>query len=673
MTADGLDAGRLLYGADYAPEQWPDAQLDEDLALMREAGVNRVSLGMFAWARLEPEPGHYEDAWLERVLDGLHAAGIGANLATPTASPPLWLLRAHPEVQAVGPDGRRVPPGGRLSWCPSSPVLREHAARIVEHVGARFGGHPAVRLWHVSNELGNENAECLCDDCAAAFRVWLAERYGTVEALDEAWGAAFWGHQHASFEDVTPPVPTRNPPDPALALDYRRFRSDALLAHYRRERDILARVAPGVPATTNLMVAQAADPVDYAVWARELAVVANDHYAVAADPDRRLELALSADRTRGLAGGDPWLLMEHAPSAVNWQPRNRAKEPGEMLRDALAHVARGADGAMFFQWRASRSGSEQFHSAMVPHAGTESRVWREAVALGAVLARLAPVRGSRVERADVALLWDVPSHWAMRSAPPPTVDLRYETTPARLHAALVRRRIAVDVVPPETGLDGRRVLLVASQYLAVPGLAARLLDAARAGAHVVVAAPAGVVDATARVVRPIDPESFAPLIGAVVEEFAPLQEGEGVTLDTGWRAAVWTERLRPFDAEIVARHATGSLTGEPAVLRRAVGAGSVTYVSVELEPESIAALVAEVAARAGLAPIADADDGLELVRRVAEDGSRYLFCSNPTDRPAAVRADGVDLVTGEPVAGRAVVPAGGVAVIATTPTERGRP
>src|SRR5690606_25905995 len=236
---------------DYNPEQWPEEVWAEDLRLMTEAGVNLVSLGIFAWGRLEVDDGTFDFGWLDRVLDGLAGAGIGVALATPTAAPPTWLLRTHPEILTVNADGRPNGQGARLGWCPSSTLFRDRAGRIVEALAQRYGSHPALRLWHVSNEIGNENARCYCDDTAAAFQGWLERRYGDVEALNQAWGTAFWGHHYRRFGDVLPPRNISGNHNPALLLDFHRFSSDELLGHYRFERDLLRRLTPDVPITTN--------------------------------------------------------------------------------------------------------------------------------------------------------------------------------------------------------------------------------------------------------------------------------------------------------------------------------------------------------------------------------------------------------------------------------------
>ena len=357
----------------------------DDVALMREAGVTLVSLGIFSWGELEPAEGVFDFGWLDRILDLLHEAGIGVDLATPSAAPPVWLHLAHPEMLPVDADGLRFTHGSRESWCVSSPVIRHHATRIARVVAERYGHHPAVKMWHVSNELACHNGRCYCDVSAAAFRDWLGKEYADVDALNLAWGTAFWGQRYASFDQILPPRRTTTIPNPGQRLDFERFSSDAFVAHLEAEAAVLREVTPHLPVTTNYMVMGDFHQIDYTQTTPLVDIVSNDHYLWAEDPRGWAELAFSADRVRGLAGGDPWVLMEHSTSAVNWQPRNLAKGPGQMLRNALQHVARGADGVLFFQWRQSRAGAEKYHSGMVPHAGADSALFREVVHLGTTL------------------------------------------------------------------------------------------------------------------------------------------------------------------------------------------------------------------------------------------------------------------------------------------------
>jgi beta-galactosidase len=647
MTAWPIALDRLAYGGDYNPEQWPETTWRQDVRLMREAGVNLVSVGIFAWALLEPEPGRFDFGWLDRVLDLLHEGGVRVDLATATASPPPWFSRAHPDSLPVTFDGRTLWPGGRQAYCPSSPAYRAAAARLVEQLATRYAGHPALAMWHANNEYGCHVARCYCDVSAAAFRDWLRRRYRDLDALNEAWGTAFWSQHYSRWDEINPPRQAPNFINPTQQLDFARFSSDELLACFRAEREILRRLTPDVPVTTNFMT-PAFKPLDYFKWAPEQDVISTDHYLRPAEGDPNLDLALSGDLTRGLAGGAPWLLMEHSTSAVNWQERNLAKRPGQMRRNSLAHVARGSDGALFFQWRASRRGAEKFHSGMVPHAGEDSRVWREVVALGRDLERLAPVRGSRVV-ADVAMLWDYESWWAVELDSHPSADVTYLDRVRAFHAALWRAGVTVDVVHPEHEWSGYQLVLVPSLYLVSDATAEALEQYVRKGGHAVVSYFSGIVDPDDAIRLGGYPGAFRELLGVRVEEFRPLAAGETVELDDGSVASVWTEDLRLDGAQAVMSH----LDGRPAVTRHEYGDGVAWYAATRLDP---APLLERVCAEAGVGPVLPGlPAGVEAVRRRGADGD-FVFVLNHT--AGAVAVPGEDLLGGD-----GTVPAGGVAVM----------
>ncbi|MFE1499765.1 beta-galactosidase, partial [Streptomyces albidoflavus] len=292
--------GGIAYGGDYNPEQWPREVWREDVRLMRAAGVNLVTLGVFSWSRIQPRPDTYDWSLLDEVLDLVHRNGIGVDLATPTAAPPPWFTRAHPQARPVTSGGTRLSHGSRQVFCPSHPAYAEAADALVEALAIRYRAHPAVVLWHVHNEWGNHNALCYCDTSAAAFRDWLRARHGSLDVLNEAWGTDFWSQRYGDWEEIDPPRDTTAFHNPGQDLDFRRFSSDALLARHRAESRILRRFAPGIPLTTNLM-GTLEKKVDGHAFAAECDLVSVDHYLTAADPEGHVGLALNADLARGMA------------------------------------------------------------------------------------------------------------------------------------------------------------------------------------------------------------------------------------------------------------------------------------------------------------------------------------------------------------------------------------
>ena len=699
------------YGGDYNPEQWDEATLAEDLELMAEAGVNLVSLGIFSWARLEPREGRYELDWLVEIVDRLHEAGIAVDLATATASPPAWMATDHPDSLPMSADGVRLSVGSRQQYCPSSTVYRERSAALAAALAERLGDHAGVVMWHIGNEYGCHTAECFCPACARAFRAWLAERYGDVERLNAAWGTDFWSQRYTDLEQVAPPAAMPTFPNPAQMLDWRRFSDHQLRSLMETEARIL-REHSRQPVTTNFMGDFLA--TDYWRWARSLDIISDDSYPDPADPAAAHEVAWAGDLMRGLAGGRPWILMEQAPSAVQWRRRNSPKRPGQHLLWSLARVAHGADGVLQFQWRQSRQGAETFHSGMVPHAGRDSRTWEETVATGQALRRLGPVLGEPV-RAEAAVVLDWESQWALSTAIGPVeVGERFEAARA-WHRSLWEAGIATDIVPVGRTLDGYRLIIVPAVFIDRPELAGHLERAVTAGAQVVVAGPTGVVDTGAGAVLGGYLGALRPLLGVRVTDHAALTGPVGQSDPRGvlvsrlsravgtpgsetWvgleavseplrrvlermgtpapdlRAGGWAEELRvdagsneaPQDAqagqdrgavEVVAvfdgRGGGADLAGRPAVTRRTVaGAGAGWYVAADLDSLSRAALLRLVCAHARVRPVvADLPDGVEAQRR-----GKVLFLLNHGDRAAEVAGVvGTDLLTGDACTGHAVL------------------
>jgi beta-galactosidase len=511
----------------------------------------------------------------------------------------------------------------------------------------------------VHNEYGAPLGECYCPASTAAWKVWLRHRYESLDALNASWGTAFWGQRYGEWDEIDAPRWSHTVVNPAQRLDYARFANEEHLSHYRLQRDILRR--SGKPVTTNFAGTVNCKSMDLWRWVPELDVVANDHYLNGEQPDNHIELAMSADLSRSLAGGEPWMLMEHSTGGISWQARGIAKRPGEMRRNSLAHVARGSDSVLFFQWRASRYGAEKWHSAMVPHAGTGSRIWRDVVALGEDVRRLAPVRGGRVA-AEVAIVWDWESYWALELEWRPSHDLRFRERVDAFYEALWREHVTTDFVHPSADISGYRVVVVPSSYLLSEASAKNLQRYVEAGGHLLVSYFSGVVDENDTVHDGAYPGALREVLGLSVEEFHPLRRDETVTLTGGGTAGVWSELVRLDRATAVERFADGPDAGHPAFTRHGFGGGTACYLAAALRGDDLRTLLTGLLDRAGVSRPRDLPDTLELVRRGA-----HVFLVNHGDTAVPVPGvTGTDLLTGAPFTGE--VPAGGVSVVPESST-----
>jgi beta-galactosidase len=665
--------GRIAFGGDYNPEQWPEAVWADDTRLMKDAGVSMVSVGIFSWAEVEPRPGEFEFGWFDRVMDNLAGAGVLACLATMTASPPPWLAELYPESLPVRADGVRLWPGARQHYCPSSPAYREHAARLVERLADRYAGHPSLALWHVGNEYGCHVSACYCDRSAAAFRDWLQRRYGDVEALNQAWSTAFWSQRYDTWRQVLPPRVAPSFPNPAQQVDFARFSSDAMLECFLMEREILARATPDIPVTTNFLGVW--KPVDFFAWAPYQDVIAHDAYPDPHDPRTHVEVAFAYDLMRSLGKGQPWLLMEQAPSAVNWRERNGPKAPGQMRLWSWQAVARGADAVMFFQWRQSRGGAEKFHSAMLPHGGERSRTYREVRDLGHELAQLGELAGT-VVRAEVALVMDWSSWWALELDSHPSNELRQADANLAHYAPLFDANVTCDVVHPSWDLSGYRLVIVPNLYMVDEAAARNLAAYVRGGGHLLMSFFSGIVDQCDRVHLGGYPAPFRELLGLRVEEFWPLPEGASVELSfdgPGWppsaAGTLWSEDITLEGATPMASFASTELAGRPALTRNRFGAGVAWYLGTRPDSAAMRALTDRIAAAAGITPaLPGLPDGVEAVVRHAADGRAYQLLLNHAREAVEVALPRpmVDLITDGGPADRVRLPGRGVAVLRDT-------
>ena len=674
----------LLYGGDYNPEQWPEEVWEEDVRLMREAGVNFVTVGVFSWSALQPGPDQWDFGWLDRVMDLLHENGVAVNLATPSCAPPQWLIEAHPEIIPVGPDGLRWSDNSsREHFCASAPAFREATAVMAEALATRYGSHPALVMWHINNEL---HTRCHCDVAAEAFRTWLKDRYGTLGALNQSWGNSFWGQHFTAWSQV---MPSRHGGmNPAQSLDYARFSSDTLLESYLVERAVLKRITPHIPTTNNWYGLSLGGPrrtgtklpfdamhspsvlLDHWRWAPDVDVVASDEYPDPTDPEASMLGALDYDFLRSLKGGAPWIVTESSPGATAWKGFNVRKPAGLVRLWSLQMVAHGADAIMFFQWRASRFGQEKFESGMVSHAGIATHRWPEIRDLGADLGRLAEVAGAR-STADVAVMHDQESAWAFDQPGHPNTELRYREILIDAYRPLHDRNIAVDFVHPAGDLGRYRLVVIPNLHLVSEESARRITDYVAGGGTVLVGPFSGIVDVAGQVYLGGHPAPFREMLGLRVEDFYPQgPDAIAVRFGDGQAAAArqWADWIETEGAEIIATFEGtmfGEVDGRPAITRHRRGKGAAWYAGTFLDEAGMAFLVGRVLDDAGVTPVADVPAGIEVTRR-ERDGDAYLFVLNHTTDEADVPlADvaGTDLLTGAAVARHVHLGPRGAAVV----------
>ena len=642
----------IAFGGDYNPDQWSEETWDDDVCLMKKAGVNTVALAIFSWDRIQPQENRWDFGWLDRIIDKLGKAGIATDLASATATAPLWLYEKHPEVLPCDKFGHPVNAGSRQSWSPTSPVFKEYALTLCRKLAERYGANPYVTAWHMGNEYGWNNRNDYSDNALNAFRLWCERKYGTIGALNQAWGTTFWGQEMNSFDEVLIPrfMGADSMVNPGQKLDFERFGNDMLLDFYKAERDAIAEICPDKPFTTNFMVSTDQCCMDYADWANEVNFVSNDHYFHEGGEMHLDELACSDALMDSFALGKPWYVMEHSTSAVQWKPLNMRKRKGETVRDSLAHVAMGADAINFFQWRASAFGAESFHSAMVPHAGEDTKLFRQVCELGETLQTLADagVQGSELERSDTAILFSAESEWATRSQTLPSMKLNHWHDVRDWYRAFLNAGSRADIMPLKYDWSDYKTVVLPTVLMLSAVDTRRLADFAAAGGRVVVGYATGLIDENFHTWLGGYPGAgnglLRDMLGIRGEEFNILGSGvegepEAIRLGAGGEVALEdaaalngaTTRLWQNDVtvtgdrtQVLAMYAgeeadEWELDGMAAVTRNPYGAGEAYFVGCDLDVADLTKLIRTYLAAPAQSQQSQANtDVLHAVRKSAD-------------------------------------------------------
>ncbi|MBR6029046.1 MAG: beta-galactosidase [Clostridia bacterium] len=658
----------FLHGGDYNPDQWLDRPdiLAEDIHLMQKAHVNCVSLGIFAWARLEPEEGRYDFGWLDSIVDALWAGGIRIDLATPSGARPAWLAEEYPEVLRVDENGIRHHFGGRHNHCPSSPVYRQKVAAIDRALAERYAKHPAVIMWHLGNEF---SGDCYCPLCQQRFREWMKEKYGTLDALNARQWTSFWSMQYSDWAQVEAPSSIGQMSNTSLLVDWRRFSTAQCRSFIAMERDAVKSAAPDLPCTANLM--HLFWDYDYFSLAEAIDVVSWDAYPgwhSGDDPATAAEFAMNHDLMRSLKR-QPFLMMESTPSLVNWHQVNKLKRPGVHLLSSMQAVAHGSQGVMYFQWRKGRGGPETFHGAVVGHDGrSDTRTFQDVTQVGRALEKLASVYEQPAQQSPVCLLYDWENRWAFEYAQVWLRDKRYMETVLAHYTGLWKQGIAVDLADMRTcpDLSGYRLVIAPKLFMFRCGIEEKLRDYVAGGGTLLMTGLTGVVDADDLAFLGDTPHGLTDVLGVRTLEVDALwpKDRNAIRLADGseWPVSALCERIAAEGAETVGVYAEDFYAGEPALTRHAFGKGTAWYLAADADQNSLNTLYRRLAQELALPRALDAElpDGVTAHRR-----GDTVFVENYTDQPQSLGLSGAweDLLIGRKAEGPLLLPPYGIAAL----------
>lgn len=653
-----VDFGRFLHGGDYNPEQWLDRPdiLEKDLEYFKKAHINEATLGVFSWAKLEPEEGRFEFEWLEKLIGRLFDNGIRVILATPTGARPRWMAEKYPEVLRVDDRRRRQLFGVRHNHCFSSPVYREKAGIINTELARRLGGHPGVIAWHISNEY---NGECHCPLCQDAFRDWLRERYGTVGELNRAWATTFWSHIYRDFSEVESPSPIGESSLMGLNLDWKRFVTDRTVDFMRSEIRAIRDAGSDKPVTTNLMGDYPG--LNYHKFAGELDIVSWDSYPLWHEKEERItamECGMRHDIMRGIQK-KPFLLMESSPSATNWQAVSKLRKPGMHHAASMQAVAHGADSVQYFQLRQSRGSYEKFHGAVIDHyGGDDTRVFREAAKVGEDLESIAEIRGSEIP-ARAAVIFDWENRWALEgSQGPRNQGLYYKEAVEKSYGAFRRLGLNVDLIDMEQALEDYAVVAAPMAYMFRGGFAERVRRFVENGGILISTYWSGIVDETDLCFLGGTPHGLTDVLGLRSTEIDGLFDWESnaaipertnsLGITDSYRCGTLCDLVKVSTAEALMVYGEDFYAGMPALTRNAFGRGEAYYVCADFEEGFYDDVYRRIARKAGLeGPIPGIPAGVEVTTR-EKNGTEYIFVQNFNRNPVEIELpDDCEIMLGE--------------------------
>ena len=652
----------LLHGGDYNPDQWLDRPdiLEEDIKMMKKAGVNTATVGVFSWSTLEPQEGNFQFGWLHDIMDKLYENGIYTVLATPTGARPAWMDEKYPSVLRVEKDGRRNHHSGRHNHCMSSLEYRSLVEKMDTKLAQEFGNHPGLILWHISNEFGGE---CYCENCKKRFQEYLREKYhNNIEELNKQWWTSFWSRRFDSFEQIEPPYDNGEHSILGLNLDWKRFNSWNMKDYLAFERRILKKYTPQVPATANFM--KLFEQLDYVDLAKEIDIISWDGYPswnndYETPADTAAELSFDHAVMRSLKKNKPFMLMESTPSLVNWHSVNKLKRPGILRASSIQTIGCGSDTVQYFQWRKGRGAAEQFHGAVVDHLGRDdTRVFKEVSEVGELLKKLAPVTGSRVA-SKAAVLFDWSNRWAIKDMQGMAHDTKnYEKEVRKFYNIHLKKGINADIVFPLEDLSSYSLVVLPMYYAVSKEAGAWLKEYVKNGGTVVATyLTAYVNENTLAYLGGFPGAGLGEVFGLYAEELDTLYptDSNAVLMKDGNKAIVkdYCELIKLTGAEVLGTYESDFYAGMPAVTVHSYGNGKAYYIGTRMEEEDLIKFFTQIWSECGIKE-KELPEGVEYLTRTAEDGSTFDFYVNYNAMPVTVQLskDGTNLLNGEAVSGK---------------------
>ncbi len=678
----------MYFGVDYYPEQWvfpyggtaenPEAQWEEDAELMVKAGINVVRIGEFTWGLCEPEDGRYDFEWLKRVMDIMGRSGIQVVLATPTAAPPIWLAKKHPEILPLDEKGIARREGTRRAVCFNNDVYWNYSKRVVEAMAKALGSLPQLIAWQIDSGIGGHQTEwSFNEDTRLEWQNWLKLKYETVERLNSELGLHYWGQIVSSFDQVPMPMYAPTAHNPALLLDWARFSSDTIVAFVTMQAEILREITPDIPVTTNLRaLLRRFDHFDIAKVVDFVSIESN-----AAIKSKAAELACDIDILRSLKkegirmpdGDSGFWVIEQKAGQVNWQDVNSLVRPGVIRLFTYQLLSRGAAGVLYYHWRQSRIGFEKFFGAVLPHhIQVTSRVYKEISQIGEEVKLLAPALKDTRVVAQAAILYTHDNDWVLQQPMQPNKHFDLRAHIQLFYTALHDRNISVDFARPSEDLSKYKLVFAPSLHLLSGGDADMIKLYVQNGGTLVGTFNTALVNEHAIASVTGFPHDLTELFGLEVLEFDPLPPGEEnhLTFKGAFPtshlhpARLWCDIIEPKECQVLATYAKDFYSGRPAMTLNTFGLGKAIYIGTQSHQHFYYDLVGWLRQTCNLSPLLKVPDTVQVSMREKE-GTKIYFLLNHQNSPVRIQfyKPMHDFLTGSTFSGNYDLPPHGVLVL----------